>query len=209
MKRLLHNKKFRKNLSKWLFMYGATLMIFTSVVTYSKYFTKLASNDNARVAKFNISVNYLGENLNDINCKTNEICLTSDKVYAPGDTINYYFKVDTKELEVKTLVDVTVRLVDRNFKIVSVQVKNDKSSDDFVAVKNYGGITTRYDTDTIKSYSERVLATKGEVKIYKIGVKFDGYITNQGTNAAYDLYTKIDSPSEIIAIDYSAKQIND
>jgi len=66
MNRLLHSRVFKKNLAKWIFMYIVTLAFFTSVVTYSKYFSSLASNDNARPAKFNIKIDYLGENLEDI-----------------------------------------------------------------------------------------------------------------------------------------------
>ncbi len=206
MNRLLHSRVFKKNLAKWIFMYIVTLAFFTSVVTYSKYFSSLASNDNARPAKFNIKIDYLGENLEDIDCKASEVCLTSNKVYAPGDIINYYFKVDTKELEVKTIVNVTVNLKDVNFKIVDVKVKN-VNDKDFVKVEDYGGITPDYDMDKMKNYFERVNAGKGEEKIYKIAVKFNGFITNN--NPEYDLYTVINKPKEIITVDYSARQIID
>ncbi len=56
MKGLLHSKKFRKNLYKWLCMYVGVLMLFTSVVTYSKYVSSISGTSEARVAKFKLEV---------------------------------------------------------------------------------------------------------------------------------------------------------
>ena len=58
MKELLQSKSFRQNLYKWIFMYIGSLALFTSVITYSKYYSNIASDDLARVAMFEVDMDY-------------------------------------------------------------------------------------------------------------------------------------------------------
>ena len=41
MKGLLHSKRFKENLYRWLFMYVGVIALLTTVITYSKYVTQL------------------------------------------------------------------------------------------------------------------------------------------------------------------------
>lgn len=109
MNYLFYSKKFRKNLFKWLFMYFGFLLLFTTVVTYSRYISNLTTNDYARPAKFNVKVNNYG------------ICDSSNYNYEcnygllrPQDKLEYYFEIDTRELEVSTTF-VTLITIDENF----------------------------------------------------------------------------------------------
>lgn len=107
MKWLLHSKRFRKNLCKWLFMYIGVMCSITSVITYSRYITNMQFGDKARPAKFDVSVDYLnvcaGYNCSNY-CdgkKATEKCELP--VFRPTvKDISFYFKVDTNDLEVKT-----------------------------------------------------------------------------------------------------------
>lgn len=97
MQYLLHSKKFRKNLIKWLFMYCCVLGLFTAIVTYSRYITVLTPKPSeARAAKFDVMVkfdNMCGENSSSESCTYN---------LRPTDQLDYYFSVDTTKLEVDT-----------------------------------------------------------------------------------------------------------
>ena len=89
MKKLLQSRKFRKNLGKWIFMYVICMGLFTTVVTYSKYISKmLSSNDEARVSKFNVKLRYC-ENENCENGGTDNYIT---KNYRPT-RINSHFKL--------------------------------------------------------------------------------------------------------------------
>lgn len=105
MKGLLHSKTFKKNLRKWLFMYVGTLCILTSVITYSKYMSSFSGNTEAKVAKFNIEVEKLykcDNKLTETSCQT--------EATRPLENYDFYFKVDTTELEVKSHVVITVKV---------------------------------------------------------------------------------------------------
>lgn len=105
MKGLLHSKTFKKNLRKWLFMYVGALCILTSVITYSKYMSSFSGNTEAKVAKFNIKVEHVDQ------CASiqESVCLTGENT-RPLEQYEFYFKVDTTELEVKSHVVITTRI---------------------------------------------------------------------------------------------------
>lgn len=107
MKGLLQSKKFRKNLKKWLCMYVGALLLLTTVVTYSKYISKYNLDDEARITKFDVTINNI-EN-DDLTC-TGEVdkleCKTTNK-YRPTTKIPYEFIV-TPNFEVNTLLATTI-----------------------------------------------------------------------------------------------------
>ena len=91
---MLHSKLFKKNLVKWLLMYGGVILLFTSVITYSKYVSQMMSSDSARVAKFIIDIK-------PNNCVSNNDSNSNIGNVRPTK-IDYYFTVDTSELEVSS-----------------------------------------------------------------------------------------------------------
>lgn len=108
MKELLHSRLFRKNLKKWLFMYVGTICLLTSVITYSKYISAFNGSDTAKTAKFNVKVS-----LDSSMCETASTTNVSNHCYLadtrPLPSYDFGFIVDTTELEVNTLVVVTLK----------------------------------------------------------------------------------------------------
>ena len=84
MKELLQNKVFKKNLKKWLVMYIGVIALFTTIITYSKYMTTMMGSSEAKVAAFDININYL-----DNQCISSNNCNTG--YYRPTSYIEYYF----------------------------------------------------------------------------------------------------------------------
>lgn len=106
MKGLLHSKTFKANLRKWLFMYVGTLCILSSVITYSKYMSSCNSSNEARPAKFNIKINYVDT------CENNddgESCSTDENI-RPLENYEFYFKVDTTEVEVASNIAILAEI---------------------------------------------------------------------------------------------------
>ena len=113
MKGLFQNKHFRKNLQKWLIMYLGVIALLTTVITYSKYITAITSTDSARVAKFKL-------NISEINC---DDLITSDcnipYNIRPTSNIEYNFKVDMSQIEVKTKITLKLK-PESNFNITNI-----------------------------------------------------------------------------------------
>lgn len=109
MNGLLHSKTFRKNLSRWIFMYIAVICLLTSVITYSKYISSLGVHDEVRASKFDVEITPLPTD--GVECT-----LESDKSYTecvlkntirPTKPVAFYFKIDLSNMEVSS--DVYVR----------------------------------------------------------------------------------------------------
>ena len=60
MKGLLRSKRFRHNLYKWVTMYVGVMLLFTVVVTYSRYMSSLEGSDQAKVARFEVGIRHKG-----------------------------------------------------------------------------------------------------------------------------------------------------
>lgn len=103
MRYLLHSKKFKKNLYKWIGLYILTIMLFTSVITYSKYISSMKAIDTARAAKFNVTIQPLYEPCKNIDDDT----MCDLGTIRPQNTLNYDFYVDTTELEVDSDLVIT------------------------------------------------------------------------------------------------------
>lgn len=99
MKGLLHSKRFRKNLQKWLFMYVGVLALLTTVVTYSKFLTQRSVAETSRTSRFNVSIK-------PVNCSTyindgGRTCeANSGTGCRPTQVVSSCFEVDTSDLEV-------------------------------------------------------------------------------------------------------------
>ena len=96
MKGLLHSKRFKENLYRWLFMYVGVIALLTTVITYSKYVTQLIpTEEKARPAKFDVEIANTDSAGND--CTKVESVTTG--IYRPTSEIKYYFKIKA-DLEV-------------------------------------------------------------------------------------------------------------
>lgn len=196
MKSLLCNKKVRLNLYKWLGMYVGVIALFTSVVTYSKYMSKLSSNDSARVASFEVKVNYEGAEGCDA-ADTDATCLVGK--YRPTSEIPYYFSVDTRRLEVRTYFVLNINVAN-SFSIVKLE-------------RLIEGTGNLYEDVTYKNNQVRkiVEARKGDITWYKLTIKYNGgKIVRDGDNQPlyYDEAKAIeDLPDKIVTVGYSALQI--
>ena len=108
MRFLLHSEKFKKNLYKWIGLYILTIMLFTGVVTYSRYISSINAIDVARTAKFKVNIEPLYEPCKNISedtmCDLGEI--------RPQNTLEYDFYVDTTELEVSSDLVITIMVKD-------------------------------------------------------------------------------------------------
>lgn len=215
MKMLLHNKRFRKNLKRWLFAYIFVMLSFSLVITYSKYITSMSVDEAARPAKFNVEIKY-DESLAS-NCETDDItgaatCSTGS--YRPTSEIPYQFSVDTRGLEVATTFLLDIK-VDDDFEIIKLEEvisetvlvnKADNSEDNaetsesspvFESRITYLEVTEDESEDPqIVRLIKEVEAGKGESTTYRITVKYKGN-TDRFTNV---------NPYEIIKIDYLATQ---
>lgn len=188
MKGLLHSKRFKKNLGKWLIMYVGAMALLTTVVTYSRYITNLGVNDSSRAAKFDVAII---PNTDPNGCKTidkNTNCET--ETLLPNSDLIYEFDVKT-ELEVKTALAVTISILDpSNFKITKIEDITDKND-----IK----VISEEDTN-VKSITSTVDENTNGVTKYRVTVVFTGKGSNGTFIPSKDLY-------EIIKVGYSAEQI--
>ena len=184
MKELLQSKSFRQNLYKWIFMYIGSLALFTSVITYSKYYSSIASDDLARVAMFEVV-------MDKNKCSTG--------IYSPTTPISYSFSVDAK-LEVKTFLVLTMKAQDK-FEIISLRKNGDiiYSSD-----TPNSNVTLSSDKRTL-TLQETVEANYNRVATYQITVKYKETAIKDN----YYIYDSVSIPENesIITVDYSAEQI--
>lgn len=162
MKGLLHSKKFKKNIGKWLIMYIVCMGLFTTLVTYSKYISKmLSTNDGARVSKFNISLKYCDNE----NCDNGGSNAPSDKRYVPYNEIIYYFAVDTSTLEVNAELILTARILDNHFKIKEIkEITNSTRQVNNISKNNSGDVI---------SITTNVKTGDKNLKKYKVTVVYD------------------------------------
>lgn len=194
MKGLLHSKRFRANLRKWLFMYVGVMVLLTSVITYSKFISNLNMSDEARVTRFNMKIDFvncsakIGTNL----CKYDAL---NPDIASKGTS--YEFTVDPSELEVNTDVTVTAHI--------------DTQSEGFT-IKNISEVMpdgTLSEVDIISkdtegkkslSFNEIVSAIDTRVRTYRVEVDYQEDAENE--NYSY-------SKEYELKISYIAKQIKE
>lgn len=200
MKNLLHSKKFRKNLYRWLGMYIGVMLFFTSVITYSKYMIGFVEVENARVANFNIDIHY-----NEVvgNCKPGALETCTTGKYRPTSPISYYFTVDTQNIEVRTFFILTIN-VNPNFEIIELASVENNSNNDYQPI----------DIENIKKNNKinlenTILPSKGKHTKYKITVRYNGknILKDKNGNPYYEyLDESIEDIGKIVTVDYSAEQ---
>lgn len=155
MKGLLHSKRFRTNLYKWLFMYTGVMLLFTTVITYSKYMTRMYSNGEAVPAKFNVNI-HCTEGI------ANNACGTTETKFRRTSKIEYSFTVDTRELEVEASFFMTIT-VDPRFKVESL-TKGSSTTNLYKGANANGTFTT----------DEQIFNRSGKIENYKLVVSYNG-----------------------------------
>lgn len=177
MNSLLHSKRFKKNLFKWLMMYCGVLCMLTIVVTYSRYITTYNGSDDARVAKFALDMTYSRI------CEGQGIGTTCDiGSTRPEEYLEYDFNIDATKGEVDTLIVANIT-IDENFEFVSLTPVNGNNME-YTLLPN--GIEFKG------------TMIKGTKNTYKIKLKYKKYYED-----AYK--TPIDY-DKILKVDYSATQ---
>lgn len=194
MKGLIHSKKFRQNLYKWLFVYIGVLGLLATVVTYSKYISSLGTNDEARITKFKVGIEFAeecGEGSNNTECNMGN--------HLPFEDMIYYFKVDTREIETAANIYLTASIQGddaSNYKITSIEEE----------IKNGDGEPTynklNKDTTVTGEYQTVKLPVSNDVKVYRAIVQ---YVPGQGDNETYPV--EGDKSSYSLYIGYSASQV--
>lgn len=179
MNSLLHSKRFKKNLFKWLMMYCGVLCMLTIVVTYSRYITTYNGSDDARVAKFALDMTYSKI------CQNQESGTTCDMGNTrPEEYLEYEFNIDATKGEVNTIVVANV-IINKSFEFISLTpIKGNNMSYDLIE----NGI----------EFTGTML--KGTKNTYKIKLKYKEYNT--------DAYKKPIDYDNILKVDYAATQEN-
>ena len=180
MSKLLHSKTFRNNLFKWIMIYICVMLSTFSVITYSKYISGLQGESSAVPAKFILSVEK-----GDICSAVNTEACNLEK-YKPYEDVDYNFSVNTLEMEVKTLLIITINVND-SFNINKLFV-----DDQEIDLANSEGYTVLGNTITI---TDTVGLNNTYNKNYKVRLSFD---ENSSSNSIADALT----------INYAATQIN-
>ena len=181
MRYLLHSKQFKKNLCKWIGLYILTIMLFTGVVTYSKYISSMKAIDEARAAKFNVTIEPLYEPCKNIDedtmCDLGEI--------RPQDTLEYEFYVDTRELEVSADLVITIMVKDS---FTNLRLYNTDTNTLLKTIAN----------TTVLSITEDVYPESGKITNYKLVID---YIDKDNKIFAEEI-----NFNDIVKIGYSAIQ---
>jgi len=200
VKNLFSNVNFRKNLYRWLGMYVGVMLLFTTIVTYSKYIAHFSNEASSRVAKFEVGIDYLGIT----GCKSGskeEICQTG--FYRPMTEIPYRFNVTT-EFEVRVFFVLTIHVA-TDFEIVGLY---SKSLED----EEYQKVDfSRTSANEIRL--EKTTAPNENQNIdYQLVVKYKGenlsYFNQEEGQVPYYRYEEKKAVSQkIVTVDYSAVQV--
>lgn len=178
MEGLLHSKKFRTNLYRWLFMYVGVLLLLTTVITYSKYMSKSVSNQDARAAKFIIDI------------KEGECSGCNLTSYRPTSKIEKELVLDFTNLEVTTEVELTLSL-DPDFSYEILEEKTNTSLLETCQSQN--------DDEKVKTLCGRIPANFNSIIKYKVVVNY--------TKDTYQFTTPKDQKYNIINVGWSASQL--
>ena len=180
MSKLLHSKTFRNNLIKWIMIYVCVMLSTVSVITYSKYISELQSNASSTPAKFILTVTD-----GDI-CSATIPTLCNIEKFKTNDSIDYNFTVDTLELEVNTLLVLTIN-VNSSFNIDSLYV-----DDEEINLESTEGYSH---TNNVITITENVSINNTSIKNYKVRLSLKDSATNYSiTNA--------------LVVNYSATQVD-
>ncbi len=190
MKGLLHSKRFKRNLRKWICMYVGVLLLFTSVVTYSRYVSSLTVNEKARVTKFNV--------------KINEIQVPMYRAYYPNEKIIYKFEVKP-DFEVKTLLTLILK-PEKDFIIKSIKENNEEIYTNELGQLNAIPFSVNNITTTsVNEYNyvilSRMILNDNTSNKYEVELSY-----TYNNEEYYKLNLEELQNKPVIKVDYSAKQ---
>lgn len=223
MKGLLHSKRFKANLRKWLLMYVGVMGLLTTVITYSKYISSLMTTDESRVTKFNVSINFDGDEYctkdnTTTDSQGRQSC--SGLTVRPSGKIVYRFSVDVSELEVNSVLNLTIK-PDEHFNIDSIKDITDPKNPEDVAIISKPSTATNAKTieNRISAEDNQKLLSQGKrnIKTYEVTVKWNkekniyengALVVGIGTDAKTKLpYYKFDSRAlYYLTVDFTASQ---
>ncbi len=215
MKGLLHSKRFKNNLKKWLFMYVGVMGLLTTVITYSKYMSKFEGSSVASVAIFNVDINYSDCESTDI--KEDGINVCQSAIKRSTSVIDYYFTVDTTGLEVNTLLALTIYVnKDFNIKELTISDINEDGSlgkEESIVVNKPSTVneSDKLAGYLLNTYSSKINAGEGKNKKYKLSIEYAGKCTVNGNECdkrEID-YTSVKDMYNLVKINYSATQIKE
>lgn len=198
MDRLLHNKRFQSNLFKWIFAYVGVLLLFSSVVTYSKYITSLEQGDTSKPAKFDVK----------ISCPDCSIVADNNVIdtgsFRPTQNIEYYFQI-SPSFEVNTNLKI-ITTVDPEFYIQKLELINLETNEIIKKVfekeENGDKITS------ITALEDKLLATSQITVNQKINFNTMGYkLTIKFNKEVDEEYKKSHPYNQLARISYYAEQI--
>lgn len=199
MKALFQNRKFRKNLYKWLFMYVGVMSLTTTVITYSKYVSSFKSEDSARVAKFAITVQPVGCSGELENGGTAEKICNMGTLRPTG--FDYDFIVDTTKMEVKTDLAITL-YINENFELAKDSLY-DVTGGVEKALATKGSSSVSIDGNSYSVYTIvdtiKIPAGQGSKKQYRVHLRY------RNDNLYKDVIP--DKSFDVIYVGYSAKQV--
>lgn len=200
MKYLLHSRKLKSTLFKWLFCYIGTMLLFTVVVTYSRYITSKASDDAARTAKFNVTVSEVCYGKEFV-AGGNNYCNNGE--FRAKENNSFYFSIDTSELEVSALLVTTITLND-NFSFNEVgkeiYVYNGTAGavDSWIPLKELLSSSNEYKVEGNNiTITENISASEGNVRRYRVDARYKNFASKRLDGE--DL-------GEVVKVGYSAKQ---
>lgn len=217
---LLHSETFRKNLSKWIFMYVAVMCLLTSVITYSKYISSFGADDEARTSKFNVKIepSTLGTETSCIESTeegkgTAPTILCTTGTSRPTALLEYYFKVDVTEIEVRSEIHLRARAGDENYKtsnknlsnliIQELKVCKDMTCTDFDQVQDINA-----QSGTIKIDVDGKDKNKKNIYYFKVTAKYDPSKLNKDVNGFISFTSDEDTPvTDEVRIGFSAMQV--
>lgn len=184
MNGLLHSKVFKKNLYKWLIMYIGIIGLFFTVVTYSKYMSSMQGSSGTKAAKFIVNIKFLD---NDTRCIDNTCNYGSLR---PTSDYDFYFQVDTRELEVSTILATSITVDTRLTNIHIFDITDESNVKEITYNK----------TDNKYTIVDNIDQGNGSLKTYKVTANLDN--TN---NSLYDQEILI---NDAIKVEYSAVQVD-
>lgn len=164
MMKMLKTQSFLNNLGKWICMYVGTLLLFATIVTYSKYISKFdGTSDNNKTARFELTVSDI-QNESNSNGKTYNIL--------ENPVLTYSFKVDASKMDVRSKLKLWL-FVDNSFEVISEAYTKCVQTADSKCPSKSG--KTMYTLGTID------LPTTNEL-IYEIQVKYISDLKNLPTD---------------------------
>lgn len=138
MKGLLHSKKFKSNLRKWLCMYVGVMMLLTTVITYSKYISSMLVEDNSEPNKFELNITPVACPVIEVDtppvCNSSIPDSMSTSTCRPTSIIASCFTVDTAGIGVDSDLWLTFdpatypNTVEPMFNIIGIDVLNENQS---------------------------------------------------------------------------------